>query len=532
MTFQALIRQIEGIQSKNPSASCKDLEDRDRLRSNPHLFVHGDTITSILHSLPSSRDLLKKDEALMNSIIDMEHYLEAIGQLKVMWMSISPFIELYRKVSVQFPLPTEGECPMPHQLAAEAVDHFKINVLNPLLMAKRKLASCRGDISGYLSLRLDVPPSILEEQGKLEAQVQDLVSRFQVAYEVLSSIIRPGFPELRKLIEEIDALCGMGKLRMDVHLDDFSQLSPVNESAPNILRSLTKPSSQVAPKNLKPIYILKKFLADKKHDFYREMEAMRSAKQLDGTPHPNVAELEFAFEEGVGDAVTYYLAMPLYEYGSTPWFSKHLTETGERDAVLRCLAEIAEGLHFLHCNRVIHGDLKPENIMFESDLPTARPKLIDFNFSGIDQKTNALLRVKTAALGASLGYVPPEFSDGRTTSRTQESDVYSLGQTYRVLLGMAPNPSSTVVGKARVQQQENLQKAAKALLGEDVYNQLGKLFQLMTEVAPEKRIRLSRGEHRESGSTAGSNSGSSSVLEVLNLLKAGRVKELSRCPLM
>ncbi len=110
--------------------------------------------------------------------------------------------------------------------------------------------------------------------------------------------------------------------------------------------------------------------------------------------------------------------------------------------------------------------------------------------------------------------------------------MYSLGQTYRVLLGMAPNPTSTAVGKARVQQQENLQKSARAVLGEDIYNQLAKLFQLMTEAAPEKRIRLSRGEARESGSTASGNSGSSSVLEVLNLLKAGRVKELSRCPLM
>ncbi len=402
-TFQALVRHVEGIQSMSPSAST----GRDRLRSNPHLFFHSDAITSTLDNLPSSMDVLKKDEALMSSIIDTEHYLEAIGKLKVMWTSINPFIELYRKVSVLFPFPTEGQSPMPHQLAAAAVDRFKREILGPLLMAKRKLASCRGDISGYLSLRLDVPMSTLEEQAKWEAQVQDLTAPFQVAYEELSTIIRPGFPELRSVIEEIDALCGMGKLRMDVHLDDFVKLSPVNENATNILRSLTKSSSQVAPKNLKPIYILKKFSADKKDDFYREIEAMRSAKQLDGTPHPNVAELEFAFEEGVGDAVTYYLAMPLYEYGSTAWFSRHLIETGERDAVLRCLVEIAAGLNFLHCNRVIHGDLKPENIMFDSELPTARPKLIDFNFSGIDQKTNALLRVKTAALGASLGYVPP-----------------------------------------------------------------------------------------------------------------------------
>jgi serine/threonine protein kinase len=398
-------------------------------------------------------DMLKKDKALMTSLIDPEQYLDAIGRLTMMLTSRKPFIELYRRISVLFPKPNEGPFAAPHRMATDALERFKREVFVPLLMTKRKLHGCRGDISRYLSLRVDVPLSTLEKQERLETQVQELVARFQPAYEELSTVIRPGFPELWGVIEEIDAFCGMGKLRMDVQLADFSHLSPVNDM-PNVLRGETQLSSQVAPKNLKPTYILKKFPADKKDDFYREMEAMRSALQQDNTAHPNVAEVEFAFEEGVGDIATYYIAMPLYECGSMEWFRKHVMETRDRDAVLRALVEIAEGLSFLHCIGVIHGDLKPENIMFEGDSPTARPKLIDFNFSGIDQKTYALLKVKTAALGASLGYVPPEFSDGRTTSRTRESDVYSLGQTYRVLLGVAPDPSTTAAGQIAAEQQE------------------------------------------------------------------------------
>ncbi len=61
---------------------------------------------------------------------------------------------------------------------------------------------------------------------------------------------------------------------------------------------------------------------------------------------------------------------------------------------------------------MIHGDLKPEHIMFETDSPTARPKLIDFNFSGIDQKTaevpkNLKLIYQQKRFQANKGRLPP-----------------------------------------------------------------------------------------------------------------------------
>jgi serine/threonine protein kinase len=322
----------------------------------------------------------------------------------------------------------------------------------------------------------------LAELNALDAKVQQLFAEFKPAYDSLLSLLRPGFPELANVIwEDLDRHCGMGKLRMDLTLADFDYTSL--PTAPDVLKATTKVASQNS-KGLKANYILKKFASNE--DFYREMEAMRVA-QSNGVHHPNVGEVEFAFEEGYGASALYYLAMPWYLCESRTWF-KHQLEAKNASAVIRALVEMADGLSCLHHNGVIHGDLKPENLMFDVDQPTGRPKWIDFDFAGVDPKTLAVLKLKTAVVGVSLGFAPPEFFDGSTENRTRESDVYSLGQTFAALLGM-PDPALDALSPKGKSTQG---KVSREVLGSATYDALCELCRLMTQPAPEKRVSLSQ----------------------------------------
>jgi hypothetical protein len=173
--FQSLIEQVEGIQPTNSPPSAEDLAERDRRRSNPQLFTDWDALTSTLDSLPSAMDMLK-DDVHMNSLVDPEHYLDTVENLKMMLMSRKPFMELYRKIAVMFPIPKDASAPMPHQLAAASVAAFKSNVLVPLVRTKMDLRHCREKINDCFTVGQDVPPCSLVQRGHLEDQVQDLVA--------------------------------------------------------------------------------------------------------------------------------------------------------------------------------------------------------------------------------------------------------------------------------------------------------------------------------------------------------------------
>ncbi|TVT99528.1 hypothetical protein EJB05_55115, partial [Eragrostis curvula] len=73
-------------------------------------------------------------------------------------------------------------------------------------------------------------------------------------------------------------------------------------------------------------------------------------------------------------------------------------------ARLTIIKGIADGLRYLHDNRAVHSNLKPSNILLDSNL---RPKICDFGV-------------------ARVGYSAPEFFLEEDTLTTM-SDVYTFG---------------------------------------------------------------------------------------------------------
>jgi serine/threonine-protein kinase len=95
---------------------------------------------------------------------------------------------------------------------------------------------------------------------------------------------------------------------------------------------------------------------------------------------------------------------------------------------LRVIRDVAAGLAYAHARRVMHRDVKPENIVI---YPDGRAALADF---GLSRFTKGVTRNFTKV--GTLGYMAPEQAYGRSSF---SSDVFSLGLiAYEILTGTLP----------------------------------------------------------------------------------------------
>jgi len=105
----------------------------------------------------------------------------------------------------------------------------------------------------------------------------------------------------------------------------------------------------------------------------------------------------------------------------------------ERD-VLAWMAQIVDAVKYLHANRIIHRDIKPQNIILTLQ---GNAMLVDFGIAKVIQTGRA---TASGARGfGSPGYAPPEQYTGGTDER---SDVYSLGGTMYFALTATEPPSA------------------------------------------------------------------------------------------
>lgn len=104
---------------------------------------------------------------------------------------------------------------------------------------------------------------------------------------------------------------------------------------------------------------------------------------------------------------------------------------------IRVAGEICSALNFLHSNKrlsVVHGDLKPANILLDANLVS---KLGDFGICRLVQSSNTTTLYRCTHAMGTFVYMDPEFL--ASGDITPLSDVYSFGIILlRLLTGRTP----------------------------------------------------------------------------------------------
>lgn len=218
----------------------------------------------------------------------------------------------------------------------------------------------------------------------------------------------------------------------------------------------------VAIKVLKPEYSNDKSFVNK---FRGE------AQSAAGLSHPNIVNV---YDVG-DDGGLYYIVMELVEGITLKRFIERKGKLEVKEAVGIAI-QIAQGLEAAHDNRIIHRDIKPQNIIISRD---GKVKVTDF---GIAKATNSNT-ITSNAMG-SVHYLSPEQARGGYSD--EKSDIYSLGVTiYEMLSGKVPFAGDNTVSVALL----HIQGEAMPLreLDPNIPPSIDKIVQKCMQKRPEKR---------------------------------------------
>ncbi|MEW6359205.1 MAG: SUMF1/EgtB/PvdO family nonheme iron enzyme [Planctomycetota bacterium] len=162
--------------------------------------------------------------------------------------------------------------------------------------------------------------------------------------------------------------------------------------------------------------------------FRREAQA---AAQLD---HPNVVPVHFVGE----DRGLHFIEMALVK-GKTLGQVFRRGEQLTLEEAIRIIQEVSRGLAFAHKRGVIHRDVKPDNIMIDTE---GRVMISDFGLAkSVTEETGLTL---TGQIVGTPFYMSPEQCDGKTADT--RSDIYSLGVSFfEAVTGHKPFDGKTLM---------------------------------------------------------------------------------------
>ena len=150
--------------------------------------------------------------------------------------------------------------------------------------------------------------------------------------------------------------------------------------------------------------------------------------------HPNISQIYDVIRDN--DKI-----IVLEEFINGETISEYLeSDLFSPDGVVKIISSLCDALDFLHSHKIIHKDIKPENVMIDNN---GNVKLIDFDSSRVYKpfKSN-----DTVFMGT-IGYAPPEQYGMNCTD--ERSDIYALGVLMNVMLTGKVPESKLYDGKFR-----------------------------------------------------------------------------------
>jgi serine/threonine-protein kinase len=188
-------------------------------------------------------------------------------------------------------------------------------------------------------------------------------------------------------------------------------------------------------RGLKRLVALKMILSGSMATSEERERFLREAELAANLDHPNI--------------------VPIYEvdeHQGRPFFSMKFVDGGslakqvgrfqdDPRAAARLVSTLARAVHHAHGQKFLHCDLKPSNVLLDSQ---GRPYLTDFGLArraGVDSS----LSISGAILGTP-SYMAPEQAAGSRARLGPTTDVYGLGAIlYELLTGRPPFRSPTIM---------------------------------------------------------------------------------------
>ena len=162
---------------------------------------------------------------------------------------------------------------------------------------------------------------------------------------------------------------------------------------------------------------------------------LEEADALFELEHPNIVRVTDTFEE---NGTAYYVM----EYISGTTLAAIVDKEGSlsEEKALGYIRQVADALKYVHSHKRSHFDVKPQNIMVDSN---DRAVLIDF---GVSKQYDEVNGVNTSTLvGYTPGYAPMELTYNDIAEFSPTTDIYSLGATlFNLVTGTVPPSAGRV----------------------------------------------------------------------------------------
>ncbi|KAL0798984.1 hypothetical protein Bca101_054159 [Brassica carinata] len=161
-----------------------------------------------------------------------------------------------------------------------------------------------------------------------------------------------------------------------------------------------------------------------------EEEFINEIASMSRTSHVNIVPLlGFCYEDN--NRAIIYDFMP---NGSLDKFiAENMSAKIEWETLYKIVVGLSRGLEYLHnrcISRIVHFDIKPQNILMDKDFC---PKISDFGLARLCKNNESIMSMLDAR--GTFGYIAPEVVSRNFGGVSHKSDVYSYGMVVLEIIG-------------------------------------------------------------------------------------------------